>query len=289
MRPETSASRLRNHLPSTLNIVVSLVAAAAVLFGCGAASSVAKHTGGAHGASTPTNAPYASPTNAPITYAPTATTPPQPHPTNTAAPTPPYIGGSYGGNYYSYSNIHGNMPLILQISQSGSSLTGISTEREGAVVTADTGSIGLNGAFTLTEKLNGMLFGVLTGSIAGPGHLSGTWSDGGAAQGGWDVYNPPRPLDLHGTYTGTYTVSGSSTSYPMTLAINTVGWTFTGTTTEGSLTYNDTGTITENGSLSIDEGGPVLTGGVVGYGQLQGTWATPGGSNGTWSVLSELF
>jgi hypothetical protein len=177
------------------------------------------------------------------------------------------------------------MPLQLQISQSGSSLSGTSTEREGSVVTSDTGTIALNGSFTLTEKQGGVVYGILVGSILGSGHLGGTWNDGGATLGTWDVYNPPTPVSLYGSYSGSYTTDGSTGSNPMSLSLNQSGWTLTGTTTEGSTTYNDTGTLTANGSLTINEGGPVLTGGITDYGQLSGTWTGGGGSvHGTWVV-----
>jgi hypothetical protein len=182
------------------------------------------------------------------------------------------------------------MPLLLQISQSGSSLTGKSTEKEGSVVTTNTGSIALNGSFTITEKVNGSVWGILVGSITGPGHLSGTWNDGGATQGTWLVNNPSVPVNLYGTYSGTYTYSGSSVTYPMELGLSQSGFTLTGTTTEGSTTYNDTGTLAPNGSLTINEGGPVLTGGITNYGQLSGTWKSADGTlTGTWLVNVELI
>lgn len=95
-------------------------------------------------------------------------------------------------------------------------------------------------------------------------------------------------IDLYGSYCGSLTNNGSSTTCPVSLPINTVGWTFTGTTTEGSSTYSDTGTIMKNGSITIDEGGPALSGGVTGYNQLSGAWSSPGGANGPWTVNALL-
>jgi hypothetical protein len=183
------------------------------------------------------------------------------------------------------------MPLQLQISQSGASLFGSSTERQGSVVTANTGTMSLNGTFTLTEKLNGAVYGILVGSIVGPGHLGGTWNTGGVTLGTWDVYNPPKPLYLIGSYSGSFTTDGSTGTNPMSLQItNQSGWTLTGITTEGTTNYNDTGNLTANGSLTINEGGPILTGGVTYYGQLSGTWQSADGTlHGTWVVNALLI
>jgi hypothetical protein len=263
---------------SVLRQVALLVVVAAVFFGCGATTNVASQEGGGNAtptASSSSQGSQATPTNT-VTSA---------QPTATKAPTPPKIAGSYGGHYTSNAKIVGAMPLQLQISQSGSSLSGTSTEREGSVVTSDTGTIALNGSFTLTEKQGGVVYGILVGSILGSGHLGGAWNDGGATLGTWDVYNPPTPVSLYGSYSGSYTTDGSTGSNPMSLSLNQSGWTLTGTTTEGSTTYNDTGTLTANGSLTINEGGPVLTGGITDYGQLSGTWTGGGGSvHGTWVV-----
>jgi len=270
--------RINHSGASALRRVALLVVAAAVLFGCGTTSSVVSQEGG--GQATPTASTASSGSQATATQ-----TIPSAQPTATKAPTPPKIAGSYGGWYTSNAKIAGSMPLQLKISQSGASLTGTSTEREGSVVTSDTGTIALNGAFTLTEKLSGSVYGILVGSTLGPGHLGGTWNDGGAALGTWDVYNPPKPLNLYGSYSGSYTTDGSSGSNPMSLSLSQSGWTLTGTTTEGSTTYNDTGTLTPNGSFTINEGGPVLTGSVTDYGQLSGTWTGGGGTlHGTWVV-----
>lgn len=258
--------------------IALLITAAIVLFGCGTTTNVVGQEGG--GNPTPTTAPSGSQAT------PTSTgSPAQPTATATKAPTPPKIAGSYGGWYTSYAKIAGAMPLQLQISQSGSSLSGTSIEREGSVVTSDTGTITLNGSFTLTEKQSGAVYGILVGSLIGPGHLGGTWNDGGAALGTWDVYIPAKPLNLYGSYSGSFTTDGSTGSNPMSLSLSQSGWTLTGTTTEGSTTYNDTGTLTANGSLTINEGGPVLTGAVTDYGQLSGTWKSADGAlHGAWVV-----
>lgn len=282
MRPfmSTFLPWLRSHYAGTSapRRVALLLVAAAVLFGCGTTSSVVSQEGG--GNATPTASTASSGSQATATQ-----TVPSAQATATKAPTPPKIAGSYGGWYTSNSKIAGAMPLQLKISQSGASLSGTSTEREGSVVTSDTGSIMLNGAFTLTEKQGGAVYGILVGSILGPGHLGGTWNIGGAALGTWDVHNPPAPLNLYGSYSGSYTTDGSTGSNPMSLSLSQSGWTLTGTTTEGSTTYTDTGTLTANGSLTINEGGPVLTGGVTDYGQLSGTWKSGDGTlHGTWVV-----
>jgi hypothetical protein len=182
------------------------------------------------------------------------------------------------------------MPLLLHISQSGSSLSGTSTEKEGSVVTTNTGTIALNGSFTITEKQDSSVYGVLVGSITGPGHLSGTWSST-ANQGTWLVNNPPVPVNLHGTYSGTFNGSQSGN---MVLTLTSTGFTLTGTTCEGCTstpTFDDVGVLQPNGSLTITEYQypgtttevAVLTGGITNYGQLSGTWSG-GTSSGTWTV-----
>lgn len=274
------------HGLSSLRRVAALCVAGVVLFGCGATTSVVAQQGGGHSATATSTATHATPTNTPI---------PPPKPTPTNAPTPPKIAGSYGGHYTSYSVKFGFKPLVLQVSQSGSSLSGSSTEKAGAVVTANTGTIALNGTFTITENFGGSYFATLVGSIVGPGHLGGTWNSGGAAQGTWDVYSPPVLLQLSGTWNGTYTNYGDPTNYPMTLHIaqSGSGATFTGTTCEASAppctttTFTDTGTLSENGSVSITESGggtAYLVGGVTDYNTLSGTWNLGGAAQGTWIV-----
>ncbi|HEV7129445.1 MAG TPA: hypothetical protein VGN32_18565 [Ktedonobacterales bacterium] len=274
---------VRHQSPSSPRHFALIFVAAVVLFGCGATTTVVTQQGGGHTTATATSAPHATPTH-PIS---TNTPVPPPQPTATNAPTPPNIAGSYGGEFDG-NTAHGGQPIQVQISQFGTSLSGSTTENEGNTVASDTGTIALNGNFTITEKVNGGFYGNLVGSIVGPGHLGGTWNVGGAAQGTWNVYSPQRPVQIYGTYSGTYTTDGTSGTNPMSLSISQNGTALSGKTFEGSTTYTDSGTIALNGSLTINEGGPVLTGGITGYGQLSGTW-TGGSETGTWLVNVELI
>ncbi|HLW00835.1 MAG TPA: serine/threonine-protein kinase [Ktedonobacterales bacterium] len=100
----------------------------------------------------------------------------------------------------------------------------------------------------------------------------------------------PAPIpSIRGDYTGSYTTDGGVGSNPMSMQIFQSGKNLSGTTTEGSTTYNDTGTIDSNGNFTIVEtesGGSAtatLFGSMTGGGSLGGTW-TASGESGTWTV-----
>lgn len=277
MRPQVSTvPLLRHHGPLSPWRITLLLVAVIALFGCGSTVTVVSQQGGGNTAdatATATSAAQVSPTNTPAQA---------PQPTATKAPTPPNIAGSYGGAFTSYTKF-GVLPMQIQVYQSGSSLSGSSTENEGTVVTTNSGTIALNGTFTITERVNGGAFGYLVGSKLGSGHIGGTWNLGGAAQGTWDVYNPHVLVKIAGSYSGSFTTDGFSGTSPMSLDLHQSGSALSGTTTEGSTQYTDTGTLAENGTLTINENGPVLHGGITDYGQLSGTW-TAGSAHGTWVV-----
>jgi len=98
----------------------------------------------------------------------------------------------------------------------------------------------------------------------------------------------PTTPNIAGSYSGSYTWNGSATTYPMQLQLSQSGSNLTGTTTEGSVVYNDTGTIDTNGNFTIKEysGGSLvayLYGSTSGN-QLSGTWLNTSNSGGNWSV-----
>ena len=129
------------------------------------------------------------------------------------------------------------------------------------------------------------MYGILVGSILGPGHLGGTWNDGGAALGTWDVYNPPKPLNLYGSYSGSYTTDGSSGSNPMSLSLSSLAGRSPARPRRGPPPTLTPEPLRQTASFTINEGGPVLTGSVTDYGQLSGTWTSGGGTlHGTWVV-----
>jgi hypothetical protein len=59
--------------------------------------------------------------------------------------------------------------------------------------------------------------------------------------------------NIAGSYSGSFTISGRSGTYPMQIQISQSDQNLTGTTTEGTVVYNDTGTITSSGDFSITE------------------------------------
>ena len=94
--------------------------------------------------------------------------------------------------------------------------------------------------------------------------------------------------NIAGSYSGSFTVSGQSGTYPMHIQISQSDQNLTGTTTEGPAVYNDTGTITTSGNFSITEtsvngGTASLSGTIVSSGHLSGTWSSAN-SGGTWDV-----
>jgi hypothetical protein len=135
---------------------------------------------------------------APRSNPPTPTTPPPPpratptatipifQPQPTATPTPPTapdISGSYQGSY-TVNGQSGTYSMQVQFTQSGTQVTGTTTE--GSSTASDSGTIDSTGNFTINESFSGGGTATLYGSIAGPGHLTGTWTGGGGT-GTWDV------------------------------------------------------------------------------------------------------
>lgn len=103
----------------------------------------------------------------------------------------------------------------------------------------------------------------------------------------------PIPVPtIAGFYDGTYRLDGLPGIYPMQMRIFQSGYTLSGTTTEGSTVYSDTGTIDTTGTFSITEtiavGSACLSGFPVSVGHLSGTWsrgACPlATALGTWDV-----
>lgn len=96
--------------------------------------------------------------------------------------------------------------------------------------------------------------------------------------------------NIAGSYSGSYTSKGSPATYSMQLQISQSGPNLTGTTTEGSTVYNDTGTISTSGTFTITEnshGSPVayLYGSSPGANQLAGTWSNNNlTGSGNWNV-----
>lgn len=89
----------------------------------------------------------------------------------------PTIAGNYTG---SDSGSEGTFPMQLQMNQLGSVLNGTMTE-SGATLN-ETGTIMTDGTFQVTDGLIDW-----SGSLAGPGHLSGTWISFLGTSGTWDV------------------------------------------------------------------------------------------------------
>ena len=163
-------------------------------------TSTPQTTGTAHVPTTGTGAATPLPTGMPTqpttgatTPRPTGTAKSLPTPTNTPksvptqTPTPdnpfPNIAGTYQGTITalgSFSN-----PLTLQIVQSGQNLSG--TSNVNGTMGPITGSIDSSGNITIyvASSTSGSL--TLSGSIAGPGHLSGTYTNGAGEIGYWDV------------------------------------------------------------------------------------------------------
>lgn len=152
------------------------------------------------GSSTGNQLALATPTDTVPLFAPnpTATTPPsppratptatipifQPQPTATpTSPTAPDISGSYQGSY-TVNGQSGTYSMQVQFTQSGTQVTGTTTE--GSSTASDSGTIDSTGNFTINESFSGGGTATLYGSIAGPGHLTGTWTGGGGT-GTWDV------------------------------------------------------------------------------------------------------
>jgi hypothetical protein len=93
---------------------------------------------------------------------------------------------------------------------------------------------------------------------------------------------------IAGNYQGSFTYDGQSGNSPMQIQIFQAGTQLTGTTTEGSSSASDTGTISSSGQFSITEtfsggGTATLDGSITGSGQLSGTW-TNGSQGGSWTV-----
>jgi hypothetical protein len=106
----------------------------------------------------------------------------QPQPTFTPTSTP-NIAGNYQGSY-TVNGQSGTYTMQIQIVQSGTQLTGTTTE--GSSTASDTGTISAGGSFSITENFSGSGTATLSGSLVGPGHLSGTWTNSTEA-GSWDV------------------------------------------------------------------------------------------------------
>jgi hypothetical protein len=103
----------------------------------------------------------------------------------------PQITGSYQGTYTTYA-LSGTHLLLIQITQTGSQLSGTTTF--GTLAANDSGTIDANGNFTITETFSGGVGGTITryGSIGKQGQLSGTWGGGSSdgtvgGSGTWDV------------------------------------------------------------------------------------------------------
>lgn len=95
--------------------------------------------------------------------------------------------------------------------------------------------------------------------------------------------------NIAGSYSGSYTSKGSPATYPMQLQLSQSGPNLTGTTTEGSTVYNDTGSISTSGNFTITEnynGSPVayLYGSSPSTNQLAGTWSNNSTGSGNWNV-----
>jgi len=103
---------MRNHGTPSSRRIALMVAAVAILFGCGSTTTVIVRQGGQGGGHIPTvtTAPHATATHIIPTHTPV---PPQPTPTN--APQPPNIAGSYGGYFTSYSQ-NGGYPMTQILS-----------------------------------------------------------------------------------------------------------------------------------------------------------------------------
>ncbi len=113
---------------------------------------------------------------------PTPTNTPKSVPTQTPTPDNPYpnIAGTYHGSYSPLGSGISN-PLTLQIVQSGPNLSG--TANDNGTMGSISGSIDSSGNFTIFLS-SGHTF---SGGIAGPGHLSGTYTNGAGEIGYWDV------------------------------------------------------------------------------------------------------
>jgi hypothetical protein len=143
----------------------------------------------------------------------------------------------------------------------------------------DSGTISSDGQLHIVE--NGVV--TLTGLIVGPGHISGSWVHN-SASGTWDLTLVPT---IAGAYSGSWTQSGFLGTSPMKLQINQVGGVLSGTTTETTSSYSDTGTITASGSVHIVETYNTIVvdlyGSVVSPHHLTGTWGASG-TSGNWDV-----
>ena len=114
---------------------------------------------------------------------PTPTNTPKSLPTQTPTPTPnpyPNIAGNYQGSYSPLGSGISNS-LTLQIVQSGPNLSG--TANDNGTMGSISGSIDSSGNFTIFLPSGH----ILSGGIAGPGHLSGTYTNGAGEIGYWDA------------------------------------------------------------------------------------------------------
>jgi serine/threonine protein kinase len=161
-------------------LLILLLAAGGVAFALGAFNSSPNNQTAQRGTATTAATPTAT-----ATATPTAT--PTPTPTATPTPTPtvapfPNIQGNYSGSFTTNGST-GTYPMSIQIFQSGSNLSGTTTE--GATVYNDSGTINSNGNFTIVETSSSGT-ATLYGSIISKGHLGGTWT-AGSSSGTWDV------------------------------------------------------------------------------------------------------
>jgi serine/threonine protein kinase len=131
---------------------------------------------------TATNTPSPTATDTPV---PPTNTPRPPTATATATPVPcANITGTYSGTWG--LNGPGSNPMSLNITQSGSNLSGTTTE--GSTTYNDSGTINCNGSFTINETSSSSGTATLFGSVLGPHHLGGTWSSSSSGgSGDWDV------------------------------------------------------------------------------------------------------
>ncbi len=131
-------------------------------------------------ASTGTTNPSSSPTTPPtqtLTPTPTSTRTPTPTSTRTPTPTPnpfPNVAGTYHGSYSNPNAAGGFSPMTLQITQSGSTLSGTVTASGTTGNLA--GTIASDGSFTfsVTFPLTTTMY---SGSLVGSGQLSGTYAN----------------------------------------------------------------------------------------------------------------
>lgn len=205
-----------------------------------------------------------------------------------AGPDVPNVAGDYKGAFFSTAaaaGLQAPKALEIQITQNGATLSG--TTNEGGTSYSDTGTVNSKGSIHLvvnTPTATTDFFGALVG----PGHLSGTWKPtGGTPVSG--VWNANTNSAISGNYTGTYNNALGAPFGALNIQITQNDTSLSGTTSlAGGGAIATTGTINNNGSLTMAAGGAInLSGSVVQPGVLAGTW-TGGGTGGTWSVNIDM-